>query len=46
MLLRMESELRALREAIDRLRYCQICRFAPIIALEAVDAPPGEEDEP
>lgn len=31
LLLRMESELRALREAIDRLRYCQICRFAPLV---------------
>jgi hypothetical protein len=30
LLLRMERELRALREAIDRLRYCQICRFSPI----------------
>jgi hypothetical protein len=30
LLLRMEGELRALREAIDRLRYCQTCRFAPV----------------
>lgn len=30
LLLRMEGELRALREAIDRLRYCQVCRFAPL----------------
>jgi hypothetical protein len=30
LLLRMERELRALREAIERLRYCQVCRFAPL----------------
>jgi hypothetical protein len=30
LLLRMERELRGLREAIDRLRYCQVCRFAPV----------------
>ena len=35
LLLRMESELRALREAIDKLRYCQICRFSPAITVEA-----------
>ena len=46
LLLRMEGELRALREAIDRLRYCQVCRFAPIITLEAVECSSGEEDEP
>ena len=34
LLLRMEGELRALREAIDRLRYCQVCRFAPVITVE------------
>ena len=28
LLLRMERELRGLREAIDRLRHCQVCRFA------------------
>ncbi|MDR3265707.1 MAG: YvrJ family protein [Synergistaceae bacterium] len=38
LLLRMEGELRALREAIDRLRYCQICRFSPI-------AEPGSRGE-
>ncbi|MDR1049310.1 MAG: YvrJ family protein [Synergistaceae bacterium] len=27
LLLRMERELRGLREAIDRLRRCQVCRF-------------------
>ena len=27
LLLRMEGEIRALREAIDRLRYCRIFRF-------------------
>ena len=43
LLLRMEGELRALREAIDRLRYCQVCRFAPIIEVDAIDSP-GEED--
>ena len=46
LLLRMESELRALREAIDRLRYCQVCRFAPIITVEAMDYTPEKEDEP
>ena len=46
LLLRMESELRALREAIDRLRYCQVCRFSPVITVEAMDCEPGEEDEP
>jgi hypothetical protein len=29
LLLRMERELRALRQSIDRLRHCQVCRFAP-----------------
>ncbi|MDR1376680.1 MAG: YvrJ family protein [Synergistaceae bacterium] len=28
LLLRMERELRVLREAIDRLRHCQVCRFS------------------
>ncbi|MDR1732195.1 MAG: YvrJ family protein [Synergistaceae bacterium] len=32
LLLRMENELRALRGAIDRLRYCQNCCFSPIAA--------------
>ncbi len=31
LLLRMEGELRALREAIERLRFCQTCRFAPLM---------------
>jgi hypothetical protein len=35
LLLRMEGELRALRGAIDRLRYCQVCRFAPSSASAA-----------
>ena len=30
LLLRMERELKGLREAIDRLRHCQACRFAPV----------------
>lgn len=30
LLLRMERELRGLREAIDRLRHCQNCRFSPL----------------
>ena len=30
LLLRMERELRGLREAIERLRYCQTCRFSPL----------------
>jgi hypothetical protein len=42
LLLRMEGELRALREAIDRLRYCQICRFAPLSG-EIVDVSASEE---
>ena len=46
LLLRMEGELRALREAIDRLRYCQVCRFAPVVAVEAIDCTPEEDDEP
>ena len=46
LLLRMEGELRALREAIDRLRYCQVCRFSPVITVEAIDCAPGEEDGP
>jgi hypothetical protein len=47
LLLRMERELRVLREAIDRLRHCQVCRFAPMNWGEAADvleeekAPPG-----
>ena len=52
LLLRMEGEMRALREAIDRLRYCQVCRFSPVILAEAVTglaplgtATPGEDDE-
>ena len=45
LLLRMEGELRALREAIDRLRYCQVCRFVPVVTVDAADYPSGEEDE-
>jgi len=45
LLLRMESEMRALREAIDRLRYCQLCRFSSVIAVDAIDCLPEEEDE-
>ena len=30
LLLRMEQELRGLREAIDQLRHCQNCRFSPL----------------
>ena len=29
LLIRMEKELRHLREAIDNLRLCQTCRFSP-----------------
>jgi len=29
LLIRMEKELRHLREAIDNLRHCQTCRFSP-----------------
>jgi hypothetical protein len=32
LLLRMERELRGLREAIDRLRRCQVCRFGVLEA--------------
>jgi hypothetical protein len=39
LLLRMERELRALRGAIDRLRYCQICRFAPSPAAPEATVP-------
>jgi hypothetical protein len=42
LLLRMERELRVLREAIDRLRHCQVCRFAPAGWAEAVGAPEEE----
>ena len=34
LLIRMEREMRVLREAIDRLRYCQICRFSPVITID------------
>jgi hypothetical protein len=44
LLLRMERELRVLREAIDRLRYCQVCRFAPMKWNEAFDV--LEEEKP
>ena len=44
LLLRMEGELRVLRDAIDRLRYCQICRFAPVITADFHDS--EEEDAP
>ncbi len=37
LLLRMERELRVLREAIDRLRYCQICRFAPVVPIDSLE---------
>ena len=30
LLIRMEKELRHLREAIDNLRLCQTCRFSPL----------------
>ncbi len=37
LLLRMERELRGLREAIDRLRHCQNCRFSPLSPLTSED---------
>ena len=37
LLLRTERELRGLREAIDRLRYCQVCRFAPLVAADTFE---------
>ena len=43
LLLRMERELRVLREAIDRLRYCQVCRFAPIVSVAPSDVIDVEE---
>ena len=46
LLLRMEREMRALREAIDRLRYCQVCRFAPVVTVEAIDVTPEGSDKP
>ena len=46
LLLRMERETRALREAIDRLRYCQVCRFAPIISADVIDVEPRKGEEP
>lgn len=30
LLLRMERELKLLRESIDRLRHCAICKLSPI----------------
>ena len=39
LLLRMERELRGLREAIDRLRHCQNCRFSPLF----LQSPEGGE---
>jgi len=45
LLLRMEGEMRALSEAIDRLRYCQVCRFSPVVMADAASIPPGEGDE-
>jgi hypothetical protein len=44
LLLRMEKELKALRGAIDRLRYCQICRFTPLPAEDA-DVPARDTGE-
>ena len=45
LLLRMEGEMRVLREAIDRLRYCQVCRFSPVVTIDTIDVSPGEDDE-
>ena len=45
LLLRMEGEIRALREAIDRLRYCQLCRFSSAMTVDVIDCPPEGEDE-
>ena len=44
LLLRMEGEMKALREAIDRLRYCQVCRFS-VVTVDVADVSPGEGDE-
>ena len=46
LLLRMEGETRALREAIDRLRYCQVCRFSPVVVVEPIDVSPEEGEAP
>ena len=40
LLLRMEGEMKALREAIDRLRLCQVCRISPVVTVEAIDVTP------
>ena len=45
LLLRMEGELRALREAIERLRYCQVCRFSPLARDGASDAEAWDGEE-
>ena len=42
LLLRMERELRGLREAIERLRHCQTCRLSP---WRVTLSDEGEEDE-
>ncbi|NLL37686.1 MAG: YvrJ family protein [Fretibacterium sp.] len=34
LLIRMERELRGLKEAIDRLRHCQTCRLSPFAELD------------
>ena len=34
LLIRTERELKGLREAIDRLRQCQVCRFSPLFSAE------------
>ena len=42
LLLRMERELKGLREAIERLRHCQTCRLSP---WKATLEEGGQEDE-
>ncbi len=37
LLIRTERELKGLREAIDRLRHCQVCRFSPLFFSESED---------
>lgn len=37
LLLRMEKELRLLREAIEHLKHCQSCKFSPTLDKEIKD---------
>ena len=39
LLIRMEKELRQLREAIDKLKLCQTCRFSPYNTGQSTEKP-------